>query len=166
MVNTEKGNRKISPNATKRGIAMITEKQLKTIWTLSRQLGMESDLLHRMIYDVTGKDSLKKLTVHEAAGVIDGLIDDGAKVRKKRKPRRCLPENVVELFTGEQIRLIEYLVDQLGWDNPNQLTGFNRRVIKKERICTKQEASKIIEGLKAILGRKQKGGDRKTRRCN
>jgi len=62
--------------------------------------------------------------------------------------------------------LIEYLVDQLGWENPNQLTGFNRRVIKKERICTKQEASKIIEGLKAILDRKQKGGDRKTRRSN
>jgi len=132
----------------------ITEKQLKIIWTLARQLGMDSELLHETVFDVTGKDSLKKLTVPEAVGIIDGLVDDGAKIRKKRKPRRGLPENVVELLTGKQIRLIEYLVDQLGWDNPNQLKGFNRRVIKKERICTKQEASKIIEGLKAMVNRK------------
>lgn len=145
---------------------MITEKQLKMIWTLARQLGMGSELLHEMIYDVTRKNSLKKLTIPEAAGVIDGLIDDGAQVLRKRKKRMRVGPNVIELITGEQIRLIEYLVDQLGWDNPNQLTGFNRRVIKKERICTKKEASKIIEGLKAILSRKQKGGDRKTRRFN
>ena len=151
---------------TKSSERKITEKQLKIIWTLARQLGMDSELLHEMVFEVTGKDSLKKLTVPEAVGIVDGLVDDGAKIRKKRKPRRDLPENVVELLTGKQIRLIEYLVDQLGWENPNQLTGFNRRVIKKERICTKQEASKIIEGLKAILDRKQKGGDRKTRRSN
>jgi len=144
----------------------ITEKQLKMIWTLARQLGMDSELLHTMVFDVTGKDSLKKLTVPEAVGVIDGLVDDGARIRRKRKKRVKVGPNVIELLTGEQIRLIEYLVDQLGWDNPKQLTGFNRRVIKKERICTIKEASKIIEGLKAILGRKQKGGDRKTRRFN
>ena len=144
----------------------ITEKQLRMIWTLARQLGMDDELVHEMVFQVTGKDSLKKLTVPEAVGIIDGLINDGAKVRKKRKPRRGLPENVVELLTGKQIRLIEYLVDQLGWNNPNQLTGFNRRVIKKERICTIKEASKVIEGLKAIANRKQKGGDRKTRRSN
>jgi len=145
---------------------MITEKQKKIIWVLARQLGMDSELLHKMIFEVTGKDSLKKLTVPEAVEIIDGLVHDGAKIRRKRKPRRGLPENVVELVTGEQIRLIEYLVDQLGWDNPKQLAGFNRRVIKKERICTIKEASKIVEGLKAILNRKQKGGDRKTRRSN
>ena len=144
----------------------ITGKQLKIIWTLARQLGMDSELLHDMVFQVTGKDSLKKLSVWEAAAIIDGLVDDGAKVRKKRKPRRSLPENVVELVTGKQIRLIEYLVDQLKWNNPEQLKGFNRRVIKKERICTKRGAAKIIEGLKAILDRKQKGGDRKTRRSN
>jgi len=138
----------------------ITAKQLKMVWTLARQLGMDSELLHEMVFEVTGKDSLKKLSVPEAVGIIDGLVDDGAKVRKKRKSRRDLPENVIELLTGKQIRLIEYLVDQLGWENPNQLTGFNRRVLKKERICTKQEASKIIEGLKAILNRKPKGGER------
>lgn len=144
----------------------ITNKQLKMIWTLARQLGMGSELLHEMVFDVTGKDSLKKLTIPEAVGVIEGLVDDGARIRKKRKPRRKLPMNVVELITGEQIRLIEYLVDQLGWNNPKQLTGFNRRVIKKERICTIKEASKVIEGLKAILNRKQKGGDHKTRHSN
>jgi len=144
----------------------ITQKQLRMIWTLARQLGMDDELVHEMVFQVTGKDSLKKLSVPEAVGVIDGLVDDGARIRRKRIKRMRVGPNVIELLTGKQIRLIEYLVDQLGWENPNQLTGFNRRVIKKERICTKQEASKIIEGLKAILDRKQKGGDRKTRRSN
>lgn len=132
----------------------ITEKQLKIIWTLARQLGMDSKLLYAMVFNIVGKDSLKKLTVPEAIGIIDGLIDDGARVRRKRIKRLRVGPNVVELLTGKQIRLIEYLVDQLGWDNPNQLKGFNSRVIKKERICTKQEASKIIEGLKAMANRK------------
>lgn len=154
-------------NNRESGTQKITNRQLKLIWTLARQLGMDSDLLHKMVFDVTGKDSLKQLSCWEAGAIIDGLVDDGGKIKKKRKPRRELPENVLELLTGEQIRLIEYLVDRLGWDNPNQLKGFNRRVIKKERIGTKKEASKIIEGLKAMLERKErKEVNGKTRRSN
>ena len=132
----------------------ITGKQLKLLWVLARQLGMTDELLHEIVFKGTGRKSLKELSVLEAKVVIDNLVEDGAKVTKKRKPRRNLPENVIELVTGEQIRLIEYLVDQLGWDDPRQLIGFNKRVIKKERIGTTREASKIIEGLKAILNRK------------
>jgi len=131
----------------------ITGKQLKLLWVLARQLGMTDELLHEIVFKGTGRKSLKELSVLEAKVVIDNLVEDGAKVTKKRKPRRNLPENVIELVTGEQIRLIEYLVDQLGWDDPRQLIGFNKRVIKKERIGTTREASKIIEGLKAILNR-------------
>ena len=132
----------------------ITQKQLKMIWTLARQLGMDTGLVHEMVFNVTGKDSLKKLTVPEGVGIIDGLVDDGARVRRKRIKRLRVGPNVIELLTGKQIRLIEYLVDQLGWGNPEQLKGFNRRVIKKERICTIIEASKVIEGLKAMVNRK------------
>lgn len=145
----------MSANNPESGIRKITSKQLKLIWTLARQLGMSSELLHEIAFDVTRKDSLKELSLWEAAAIIDGLADDGAKVRKKRKRKRELPENVIELITGGQIRLIEYLVDQLGWENPNQLKGFNRRVIKREGIRTKQEAGKIIEGLKAMIERKK-----------
>jgi len=134
----------------------ITGKQLKLIWVLARQIGINEQLLHDMAREVCGKTSLKDLYAWEAAIVIDCLIDDGAKVTKKRRPRRELPENVVELVTGEQIRLIEYLVDQLGWEDPRQLVGFNKRVIKKERIGTKRDGLKVIEGLKAMLGRKGK----------
>ena len=131
----------------------ITNKQLRLLWVLARQLGITDKLLHEIVFGASGRKSLKELSVLEAKVVIDNLVEDGAKVTKKRKPRRNLPENVIELVTGEQIRLIEYLVDQLGWDDPRQLIGFNKRVIKKERIGTTREASKIIEGLKAILNR-------------
>jgi hypothetical protein len=68
--------------------------------TPARQIDMDSNLLHELVFDVTGKRSLKQLLSWEAAAIIDGLVDDGAKVKRKRKPRRELPENVIELVSG------------------------------------------------------------------
>ena len=131
----------MSTNNFELSIRKITDKQLKT------QLGMDSDLLHEMALNVTGKGSIKALSISEAADIIDGLVEAGAKVKRKRRPRRDLPLNVIELITCEQFRLIQYLESQLGWDNPNQLKGFIKRIIKREGVRTKQEAIKVIEGL-------------------
>ncbi len=136
---------------------MITEKQLKAIWTVGRQLGMDSDRLHEFVFGITGKKSIKALSVSEAAEVIDSLIEAGARIKKKRKPRRDLPPNVVELVTCDQVQFIKYLEKQLGWqDNPERLKGFLRRIIKREGIRTKQEGIKVIQGLKSMADRKPK----------
>ena len=128
---------------------MITRDQIKLIWVLARQLGMESDGLHEMVSVVTGKDSIKSLSVTEGTEVIEVLVRVGGRVKKKRKPRPALPPNVVELVTHKQTRLIKRLEKKLGWqDNPQRLKGFTKRIIKREGIRTKQEAIKVIEGLK------------------
>ncbi len=41
---------------------MITRDQIKLIWVLARQLGMESNELHDVVSAVTGKDSIKALS--------------------------------------------------------------------------------------------------------
>jgi phage gp16-like protein len=135
---------------------MITRDQIKLIWVLARQLGMESDELHEMVSVVTGKDSIKSLSVTEGTEVIEVLVRAGGRV-KRRQPRPALPPNVVELVTHKQTRLIKRLEKKLGWqDNPQRLKGFTKRITKREGIRTKQEAIKVIEGLKNMARRETK----------
>ena len=78
-------------------------------------------------------------------------------IKRKRRPQRYLPPNVVELVTCEQMQFIKYLEKQLGWqDNPERLKGFLRRIIKREGVRTKQEGIKVIQGLKSMVDRKPK----------
>jgi hypothetical protein len=138
---------------------MITRDQIKLIWVLARQLGIESNELHDVVSAVTGKDSIKALSVAEGTDIIEVLIRAGGRVKKKRKPRPDLPPNVVELVTRRQTRLIKHLERRLGWhDNPERLKGFTRRIIKREGVRTKQEAMKVIEGLKNMARRARKKG--------
>ena len=133
---------------------MVTLRQNKLIWVLAGQLGMDSDMLHALVLETTGKASIKDLSVEEGIKVIERLARTGGKIKKKKKPPKKLPHNVVELVTQPQISLIQYLEKQLGWqDNPHRLEGFIRRIIKKRRIYTKQEAMKVIQGLKSMVTR-------------
>jgi len=134
---------------------LITKKQIQVMWVLARQLGMADENLHDFVREQTGKHSIKGLSGSEGGEIIDSLIEAGAKVKKKRKPRRDLPPNVVELATPEQIRFIKYLEKQLGWqDNPERIKGFLKHTIKKETIRTKQDGVKAIQGLKSMADRK------------
>ena len=133
---------------------MITRDQIKLIWVLARQLGMESDELHDVVSAVTGKNSIRILSVADATDVIEVLVRAGGRIRKKRKIAPILPSNVVEIVTRKQSRLIKHLERRLGWqDNPQRLKGFTKRIIKREGVRTKQEAIKVIEGLKSMARR-------------
>jgi hypothetical protein len=133
---------------------MITRDQIKLIWVLARQLGMESDELHDVVSGVTGKNSIRVLSVADATDVIEVLVRAGGRIRKKRKIAPILPSNVVEIVTRKQSRLIKHLERRLGWqDNPQRLKGFTKRIIKREGVRTKQEAIKVIEGLKSMARR-------------
>ena len=138
-----------------RGMALITKKQIQVMWVLAKQLGMTDEHLHDLVRERTGKDSIKALTVSEAADIIDSIVRAGAKVKAKRRPRRWLPPNVVELATPDQMRFIDYLANQLEWQGtPGRMKGYFRHTIKKDTVRTKQDAIKAIQGLKSILDRK------------
>ena len=130
---------------------MITDKQVKLIWVLARQLGMDNADLHDVVAGATGKDSITTLSIKEGADVIDSLIRAGGIVKRKRRSPRDLPPNVVELLSPKQAKFIKYLEKNLGWqDKPERLKGFIKRIIKREVVRTKQEAIKVIEGLKSM----------------
>lgn len=134
---------------------MISKNQIQVIWVLGRQLGLSSYHLHELTHEITGKNSIKTLSVSEGASLIDFLKDAGARVKKKRRPSRKLPSNVVEMPSPDQVRYVKYLEKQLGWqDNPGRIKGFLKHTIKKETIRTKQDGIKAIQGLKSISERK------------
>jgi hypothetical protein len=131
---------------------VISEKQLKMIWALARELGLNDEGLHEMVKGCTGKDSIKDLTLSDVHTVVKKFAQAGAKIKKGRKPTRDLPENVLEIISPEQTNFIRYLEQKLGWqDNPKRLMGFSKKIIGKEKAGTKQEGIKIILALKQMV---------------
>ena len=50
-----------------------TPAQLRKIYVLAKETGMDSDLLHLYVFNTVKKDSLSALTITDAVKVIDGL---------------------------------------------------------------------------------------------
>ena len=50
-----------------------TPAQIRKIYVLAKETGMDSDLLHLYVSSTVKKDSLSRLTVTDAVKVIDGL---------------------------------------------------------------------------------------------
>lgn len=82
----------------------MTAVQRKTVFGLSRKLGMDNDELHCLVYGVTGCESLKELTDKQAGEVIRELdsrrknrnLPRSESDRKERKPA------VPGMMTAEQ----------------------------------------------------------------
>lgn len=65
----------------------VTAAQLRKIHACARECGMDNDLLHIAVRDITGCGSLKELTAAEACRVIDTM--EGKRTADRRKmPRR------------------------------------------------------------------------------
>jgi hypothetical protein len=125
---------------------------------LARQQGLNSDQVHDLVYVNTGKKSVKDLKGQEANAIIEHLIRGGAQFKGKKKTRVSLPWNVVELASQKQREFIETLAGELGWmDDPARLRGFIKRAVKRDRVITRQDGIKVIEGLKNILKRTGEG---------
>jgi hypothetical protein len=127
-------------------MAPISAAQMRKIYASARELGMDNDLLHAHINSMTGKDSLKELTVREAVKLIDSLT--GAPTNPKSSG-----------MTQKQFAYINMLMKDLGWMTEDgkrdykRLNGFcsKRYGIDHYTWLTSSMASKVIEGLKNML---------------
>ena len=128
----------------------MTERQNKLIWVLAGQIGLDDEGLHELVKGATGKESLRGLSQVETAGVIEALQRAGARMKKTRQAKARLPENVTEMATPEQRRMISLLEREKGWDaNPERLRGYSRRIIRRDAPRTKKEATMLILALKS-----------------
>ncbi len=122
---------------------LLSEEQRRKIFAAAREKGIDNELLHDMVEELTGKASIKLLTMFDAKKVIDRL--EG----KEEKPGP-----VYWRASSEQLKKIKELVYELGWqDNPKRLQGFIKKYAGTEMLqwLTTRQASNVIEGLKSIL---------------
>lgn len=121
--------------------------QMRAIFALGKKLGMDTDDLHAIAYRIGGVESLKSLTAREAGRMIDELR------RRAGEPVRGPGTGSPSRATGPQQRMIYALTREMGWaDQPERLRGYLRRCSGAEdvRFLTPQQASRVIDGLKAM----------------
>lgn len=132
--------------------AKRTPAQLRRIYGLARAQGLDDEMLHSYIFHLTGKASLKELTIREAAAVIDALQPSGGVVAGG--------------ITAKQEKYMLALARELGWTDAAGevdqaiLDEFARKNYNKYTVrwLTSKEAGKMIEGMKAIVEKdRQKG---------
>ncbi len=130
-----------------------TPAQLRKIYVLARETGMDSDLLHLYVFNTVKKDSLSGLTITDAVKVIDGLSG-------KKKSRE-------EHATKKQEWKIKDLAKKMGWldgaggADEERLNGFlrERMGVEHYKWLSKKEASGVIEAFKAMLERMEECED-------
>lgn len=130
-------------------MATITSDQRRKIFGLAKGLGLTGEEgmanLRALVFEVTGKESIRELTAAQANKVIRRLAS--LLYVKEHRPGRA---SARELWKQKE------LARQIGWSD-EQLAAFIKRMAKVDRAewQTSRDASNIIEGLKAILRRKE-----------
>lgn len=127
----------------------ITLSQLKKIYVLAKERGMDAELLHAHVWNLSKKESIKTLTLSEAIKVIDSL--EGV---ASSKPGIAKP-------SVRQMNYIYGLMKKMGWVNQDgtpdadRLDGFlqNRFQIGSHKWLDKNIASKLIEAFKEMSER-------------
>lgn len=126
----------------------VTPAQIRKIWLLAQENAMDSDLLHLYVLRITKKESLKELTIVEAAKVIDAM--EG----------RARPDQADHLTERQKFYLTALatelgMVDENGQLDERRLDGFcrSRYNVLRYTWLTRSQASKVIEGLKSMLER-------------
>ncbi|HWP96431.1 MAG TPA: phage protein GemA/Gp16 family protein [Syntrophomonadaceae bacterium] len=133
----------------------ISSGQMKRIYATARKLGIDNELLHDMVETQCKKKHISDLTMIQAGRMIDRLGQMEGRVITNTAGRK------VPLVTKRQRYKIDQLVTQLGWDdNPKRLKGFCKKYtgVDNPDWMTKEQAWRLIEGLKALLQR-EPGGD-------
>lgn len=131
---------------------VISAGQMRKIYVLARERGMDNDLLHAHIQALTGKESMKELTMLEGIRLIESL--EGKPPELKGQARASY----------KQMRYIFGLMKQLGWvtDLGEPDTERLDRFLQSEKVginlgsyqwLTKEKARKLIEALKGMSKR-------------
>lgn len=151
---------------------MAAKEQIRKIYAIGTQLGIKGkgreDLLHELVYGVTGKNSIGELTDKEANAVLSELykrLPSAPKTKRKSKDDDELGYN--GMATPDQQRLCWrycYRLKELD-SNPDSAEVFERLKGAITKVCgtniiptgdpfhcvTQEQCSKLIEQLKRYV---------------
>lgn len=123
--------------------------QVKAIFGSAKQCGLDGEALRDVVEDVTKRTrSIAALTHAEAEKVIARLKGRSFVPRRTLQWRRK-KAGVKQVVQDAQLTLIAQLASQRNW-TAESLTKFCRKMIKRDRPLTTDEANKIVEALRAM----------------
>lgn len=128
-------------------IMNITPQQMRKVWAVAKERGLDQDDVRQMAKVISGMDSVSHLTKAEAIQLIDRL--------EGRRPV-AIQQTDPNMATVKQLWKIDQLIRGLGWDdNPKRLEQFMLKYagVAKTQWLTKRKAIGLIDGLKKILDR-------------
>jgi len=125
---------------------LMTQPQLRKIYAEARDAGISNEKLHEIVYNTSGKTSIKDLLISDAAILIDILVDFNSN-----------NSTIKGMISDKQKWLIYDYRNKLGW-NDVQLQGFIKKYAHIEHLnwLRKEDASKLIEAFKNIYSRETK----------
>lgn len=148
----------------------ITKDQIKTIHTLKGKLGMADESYVALISRIgLGVMTSKDLSSRQATAVISEME---YKLGERPAPRPSKPKvkpatpsksggNVIALATPGQQQLISDLVCEVNWHQHGGFAPWLAKMFKLDAVRTKEDAQKVINGLKGL---KQHGHAKKGSR--
>lgn len=125
----------------------MSDAQRRKIFKLAGEKGLDQEVLHSFVQKLTGKDSLRQLSIMDAVKVINGL--EGKQ------------QTADGMITTKQKRFIEGLAKDIGMvDEEDKLDRARLNAFIESKYgtgnitwLTSKKASDVIEGLKAMKGR-------------
>lgn len=129
---------------------MINRKQIQLLHVAKTQLGLDDGLYREILHNLFGAASSKELTGMQANNLIEHFKRKGFK--PKPQPRKRI-KGVIGLPSPRQTELIEILKANIMWHAGAD--GFKLWLNKRmhiSKITTKQDAARVIEGLKGMIG--------------
>lgn len=132
---------------------MADKKQLQLIHIAKTQLNLNDETYREILEYRYNVSSSKDLTYNQASNFIGFLHEKGFKFKKKVKPLKAKKaDNIIELATPQQHRLIEVLKKNIVWKIENGYELYIKKRLKINKVITKTDAFKVINALKGMLG--------------
>ena len=112
-------------------------------YTLARQRGMDTELLHHYVETKTGKQSITEVSKEEAKQLIDGSQEEKQTVKGR--------------ITEKQLKYIKGLIQNLGWEEKSLNRFIEKQYgVSNVRWLSSRQGAKLIEGLKSIWEKDKK----------
>jgi len=135
-----------------------TARQIKAIKAAQRHLGMEEHTYRAMVGRFSGgrASSCKDLSIDEATRLLNHLAGSGAERLHLQAPAASSPGivsggKVVAIATPAQRAEIGRLRGQVAWRSEEGYVAWLAERMKLEQVRTKEQAAKVIEGLKGMI---------------
>ncbi len=132
---------------------MVDKKQLQLIHIAKSQLALDDDTYKETLQYRYNVSSSKELSYNQASNFIGFLSEKGFKLKKKPRILKAKKaDNVIELATPSQHKLIEVLKKNIVWKYNDGYELYIKKRLHINKVITKQDAFKVINALKAMLG--------------